>query len=66
MTLAEIKAAIPNLSLEDRAEVAQALHGWLDDDWDAQIKNDLAGGKLDNLLREVDGDILKGNLSDLP
>lgn len=66
MSLAQIKAAITNLSLDERAEVARALHGWLDDDWDAQIKRDLAAGKLDKLLTEVDDDILKGNLSELP
>lgn len=62
MTLNEIKAAIPNLSLEERAEVAQCLHDWQDDPWDEQIKRDLADGKLNKLLGEVDADIEKGNL----
>jgi len=66
MSVAEIKASIANLSLEDRAEVARALHGWLDDDWDQQMKRDLAAGHLKTLLDEVDADIAKGKLSDLP
>ena len=66
MSVAEIKAAIPNLTLEERAEVARALHRWLDDDWDEQIKQDLAAGKLNKLLNEIDSDIAKGDLSDLP
>ncbi len=65
-TVAEIKAAIPKLTLAERAEVARALHGWEDDAWDEQMKRDLAAGNLDKLLSKVDADIAKGNLSDLP
>ena len=65
-TVEEIKAAIVNLALEERAEVARSLHNWEDDDWDRQIKNDLAAGKLDSLLAAVDKDIAEGNLRELP
>jgi hypothetical protein len=30
------------------------------------MKRDLAAGKLDKLLKKVDADIERGNLSDLP
>jgi len=66
MTVEEIKAAIPKFTLEQRAELARCLHGWEDDEWDAQMKRDLAGGKLDKLLKKVDADVKQGNLSDLP
>ena len=66
MTVEEIKAAIPKLTLEQRAELARCLHGWGDDEWDAQMKRDFADGKLDKLLKKVDTDITQGNLSDLP
>ena len=66
MTVQEIKAAIPSLTLEERAEIARCLHGWEDDAWDAQMKHDLASGKLDKVLSKVDADIARGNLSDLP
>jgi hypothetical protein len=56
MTVEEIKSAIPKLTLEQRAEVARCLHGWEDDEWDAQLKRDLAAGKLDKLLKRVDTD----------
>jgi len=65
-TLAEIKAAIARLTLEERAEVARCLHEWEDDAWDKQMQEDLAAGKLDRLLAEVDNDIAEGKLRDLP
>jgi len=65
-TVHEIKAAIPKLTLEERAEVARCLHQWEDDDWDKQMKRDLIAGRLDKLLKKVDSDIAEGNLSDLP
>ena len=65
-TVAEIKAAISCLSLEERAEVARCLHEWEDDAWDRQMQQDLAAGKLDRLLAKVDADIEAGKLRDLP
>jgi hypothetical protein len=64
--VAEIKAAIPSLTLEERAEVARCLGNWEDDEWDQQIKRDIAAGKLGKLLSKVDKDIAKGKLRDLP
>ena len=60
MSLAEIKTAIEKLSFEQRAELAAWLHGWEDDGWDEQMKRDVADGKLDNVLREVEDDIKAG------
>ena len=65
-TVAEIKAAIARLTLEERAEVARCLHEWEDDAWDKQMQQDLAAGKLDRLLAKVDNDIAEGKLRDLP
>jgi hypothetical protein len=65
-TVAEIKAAIARLTVEERAEVARCLHEWEDDAWDKQMQQDLAAGKLDGLLAEVDSDIAEGKLRDLP
>jgi hypothetical protein len=62
----QIKEAIERLSLEERAEIAARLHGWKDNEWDEQMKRDVANGKLDNVLREVDGDIRAGRLRDMP
>jgi hypothetical protein len=61
-----IKEAIEQLSFEERAQLAAWMHGWNDDEWDGQMKRDIASGKLDNVLREVDDDICAGRPSDMP
>ena len=66
MSIDQIKQAIAELSFKERAELAAWLHGWKDDDWDEQMKRDIADGKLDNVLREVDDDIRAGRLRDMP
>ncbi len=65
MSLAEIKAAIQQLSFEQRAELAAWLHGWNDDDWDEQMKRDIASGKLDVVLQEVEEDIKAGRVREM-
>lgn len=65
-TVNEIKAAIPKLTLEERAEVARCLHVWEDDAWDERMKRDLADGKLAKLVAQVDDDIARGKLLELP
>jgi hypothetical protein len=66
MSLAEIKTAIQQLSFQERAELAAWLDGWDDDDWDEQMKRDIASGKLDTILHEVEDDIKAGRLRDMP
>ena len=53
MSVDQIKTAIDRLSFEERAELAAWLHGWRDDEWDEQMKRDVADGKLDHILREL-------------
>ena len=53
-TLQEIKSAISKLSLEERAELISDLCGWVDDEWDRQMKADAAAGKLTSLNRDAD------------
>jgi len=62
MSVEQIKSAIAELSLEERAELAAWFHGWADDEWDAQMKADIASGKLDQILRQVDEDVHAGRL----
>ena len=66
VSLAEIKSAIEQLPFEQRAELAAWLHGWRDDEWDEQMKRDIAAGRLDNVLHEVEDDIKAGRLRDMP
>lgn len=65
-TVAEIKAAIDQLSLEERCELEALLHPPSDDERDAQMKRDAAAGKFDKLVVQVDDDIVKGKLRDFP
>jgi hypothetical protein len=66
VSIEQIKEAIDQLSFEERAELAAWLHGWKDDEWDEQMKRDIAAGKFDAILREVDADIRAGRLHDVP
>jgi hypothetical protein len=66
MSVEQIKTAIEQLSFEERAELAAWFHGWKDDEWDEQMKRDVAEGKLDDVLREVEDDIAAGRLRDMP
>ena len=63
MSVQEIKAAVQSLTLEERAEVAACLHSWNDDEWDEQMKRDLASGKLDTVLAHMDADIADNKIS---
>lgn len=66
MSLTEIKTAIEQLSFEQRAELAAWLHGWNNDEWDEQMKRDIACGKLDDVLRDVEDDIKAGRVREMP
>jgi hypothetical protein len=66
MSVEQIKAAIEQLSFEERAELAAWFHGWKNDEWDEQMKRDVAEGRLDDVLREVEDDIAAGRLRDMP
>ena len=66
VSLPEIKTAIEQLSIEERAELAAWLHGWNDDEWDEQMKRDVASGKLDSVLHEVEEDIKAGRVRQMP
>ena len=60
MTVEEIKAAIPLLTLEERAQIMAELSAWTDDDWDRQMQRDAAAGKFDALNREADAEHAAG------
>jgi hypothetical protein len=66
MSLAEIKSAIQQLPFEQRAELAAWLHGWKDDEWDEQMKRDVASGKIESILHEVEEDIKAGRVREMP
>jgi len=66
VSIEQIKEAIEQLSFEQRAELAAWLHGWKDDEWDEQMKRDIADGRFDAVVREIDEDIRAGRLSGMP
>jgi len=66
MSIEQIKEAIEQLSLEQRAELTAWLHGWKNDEWDEQMKREVAAGRFDAVIREIDKDIRAGRLSDMP
>jgi hypothetical protein len=65
-TVDEIKAAIASLSLAERAEIARSLFGWEDDEWDRQVAQDFSAGRLDQLIKQVDGEIDADDLLNPP
>jgi hypothetical protein len=66
MSLAEIKAAVSNLSRETLAEFRKWFIEFDAEAWDKEIEQDVAAGRLDAIVREVDEDIRAGRLSELP
>ena len=52
MSIAEIKEAIAKLSPQEYCELMAELHPYPDDDWDKQMKTDVASGKLDFIRPE--------------
>jgi hypothetical protein len=66
MSVQEIKEAVQHLSVEERAEIAACLHSWKDDEWDEKMKRDLAAGKLDKFLTQVDADIAANKTRGMP
>jgi hypothetical protein len=66
-TVAEIKAAIDQLSPQERCELEALLHPWPDDDWDRQMAADAEpGGKLYRLMETSGKNAKAGKLIDLP
>jgi hypothetical protein len=66
-TVAEIKAALPALTLAEREEIARYLHDLDDDDWDRQMAKDAEpGGKLYRLMEQAEAEAKDGKLRDFP
>ena len=63
-TVEEIEAAIVSLPIEQRDKVRKWINE-LDDDWDRQIAEDVAAGRLDHLGREADEDFEAGRCKPL-
>jgi len=63
----KIKAAIEQLSPEERCELAALLNPIKAEDWDRQMKNDAEpGGKLDRLMEAASNDYKEGKSLPFP
>ena len=63
----EIKAAIDQLSFQERCELHALLNPEPDDEWDKQMAADAKpGGKLHKLMMEAKEDARAGRLLDFP
>ena len=65
MILAEIKAAVSNLSREELAAFRKWFIEFDAKAWDKEIEEDVAAGRFDAIVREVDEDMRAGRLSEL-
>jgi hypothetical protein len=66
-TVSEIKAAIDQLSPQERCELEALLHPRVDDDWDRQMTADAKpGGKSHRLMKASEKTARAGNLFDFP
>ena len=60
MSIAEIEAAIAGLSRNDLAELSEWFRDYQEKLWDKQIEDDLATGRLDAVLAEIDAEYESG------
>jgi hypothetical protein len=66
MSLTQLKEAITKLSFEERAELNRLLYGWEDDAWDKQMAEDVAAGRLDEMIQRAEADLAAGRSRELP
>jgi hypothetical protein len=66
-TVAEIKAAIDQLSSQERCELEALLRPWTEDDWDHQMANDAKpGGILHDMMSASRKNAQAGKLMNFP
>jgi hypothetical protein len=66
MSLAEIKRAVRQLLPRELAELAAFISKHDNAEWDKQMKQDAAAGKLDFLFEEAERERAAGKLHDWP
>jgi hypothetical protein len=65
VSLIELKETIQKLSVEERAELNRVLYGWEDDEWDQQMADDVASGRLDEAIKRAEADMAHGRCREL-
>ena len=66
MSVQEIEEAVKNLSREDLGAFRKWFWDFDQYAWDKEIEEDVAAGRFDSIIREVDKDIREGRLTDIP
>jgi hypothetical protein len=66
VSVTEIEAAIKTLPKEKLAEFNQWYQEYLEEQWDEQIRQDAAAGKLDFLIEEAEREREAGTLRPFP
>jgi hypothetical protein len=64
-TVDQIEAAISSLPPHDFARIRDWLQARDNQLWDKQIEEDAGAGRLDHLVREIEGDISQGRVKPL-
>jgi hypothetical protein len=64
-TVLEIERALQALPLGEAKKVADWLQQYLDEKWDAQIDDDIAAGRLDNVAGKALADFHAGRVTPL-
>jgi hypothetical protein len=57
MNVEELETAVSNLSREELATFRKWFWEFDQDAWDKEIEEDVAAGRFDSLIREIDKDI---------
>jgi len=63
--VAEIQPAITRLSPAEQRQLARWFEEALEDAWDAQIKEDIKAGRLNDLIAQAEADIAAGRVKPL-
>ena len=66
MSIKEIEQAVSKLSRDELAAFRKWFIEFDWEAWDREIEEDVASGRLDAVIQEVDDDIRTGRVSDLP
>ena len=61
MSIAEIESAIAQLPAKEFAELMAWLQKHYNNMWDKQIEDDLAAGRLDNLIADAEDEYRQGS-----
>jgi hypothetical protein len=65
VSVIELEQAVSKLQAEELSRFAEWFEEYMADQWDRQIEQDVAAGRLDHIIRKVDADIDAGRATPL-